>query len=73
MIITKGSDQVAISSRFEIRNDPSIVRNYGSMLVEFAKITPDGMVVFSPHIYIWKVLFQCGKQWVFLTKFGNIN
>lgn len=44
MIVTKGSDQVAISSRFEIRNDPSIVRNYGSMLVEFSKITPDGMV-----------------------------
>ena len=52
MIITKGSDQVAISSRFEIRNDPSIVRNYGSMLVEFAKITPDGMVVFLSLIHI---------------------
>ena len=26
MIVTKGSDQVSISSRFEIRNDPSVVK-----------------------------------------------
>ncbi|CCH61477.1 hypothetical protein TBLA_0E04230 [Henningerozyma blattae CBS 6284] len=57
MIITKGSDQVAISSRFEIRSDPSIVRNYGSMLVEFAKITPDGMVVFFPsYLYMESII-----------------
>ncbi|CCE61275.1 hypothetical protein TPHA_0A01920 [Tetrapisispora phaffii CBS 4417] len=57
MIITKGSDQVAISSRFEIRNDPSIVRNYGSMLIEFAKITPDGMVVFFPsYLYMESII-----------------
>lgn len=53
MIVTKGSDQVSISSRFEIRNDPSVVRNYGSLLIEFAKITPDGMVVFFPsYLYM---------------------
>ncbi|KAH3901889.1 probable DNA repair helicase RAD3 [Saccharomycodes ludwigii] len=57
LIITKGSDQVAISSRFEIRNDPSIVRNYGSMLVEFSKITPDGMVVFFPsYLYMESII-----------------
>lgn len=57
MILTKGSDQVAISSRFEIRNDPSIVRNYGSMLVEFAKITPDGLVVFFPsYLYMESII-----------------
>lgn len=57
MIVTKGSDQVAISSRFEIRNDPSIVRNYGTLLVEFAKITPDGMVVFFPsYLYMESII-----------------
>lgn len=57
MIVTKGSDQVAISSRFEIRNDPSIVRNYGSLLIEFAKITPDGMVVFFPsYLYMESII-----------------
>ena len=29
MIVTKGSDQVSISSRFEIRNDPSVVKTMG--------------------------------------------
>ncbi|KAG7664406.1 RAD3 [[Candida] subhashii] len=57
MIVTKGSDQVSISSRFEIRNDPSVVRNYGSLLVEFAKITPDGMVVFFPsYLYMESII-----------------
>ncbi|CAI5760119.1 unnamed protein product [Candida verbasci] len=57
MIVTKGSDQVQISSRFEIRNDPSVVRNYGSLLIEFAKITPDGMVVFFPsYLYMESII-----------------
>ncbi|CCE88822.1 Piso0_001608 [Millerozyma farinosa CBS 7064] len=57
MIVTKGADQVSISSRFEIRNDPSVVRNYGSLLIEFSKITPDGMVVFFPsYLYMESII-----------------
>lgn len=57
MVVTKGSDQVAISSRFEIRNDPSVVRNYGNLLIEFAKLTPDGMVVFFPsYLYMESII-----------------
>lgn len=57
IIVTKGSDQVAISSRFEIRNDPSIVRNYGNLLIEFSKITPDGLVVFFPsYLYMESII-----------------
>ena len=57
IVVTKGSDQVAISSRFEIRNDPSVVRNYGNLLIEFAKLTPDGMVVFFPsYLYMESII-----------------
>lgn len=57
LIVTKGSDQVAISSRFEIRNDPSVVRNYGSVLIEFSKVTPDGLVVFFPsYLYMESII-----------------
>lgn len=57
MIVTKGSDQVSISSRFEIRNDPSVVRNYGSLLCEFSKIVPDGLVVFFPsYLYMESII-----------------
>lgn len=70
MIVTKGSDQVSISSRFEIRNDPSVVRNYGSLLIEFSKITPDGMVVFFPSylymesiISMWQTMGVLDEVW----------
>lgn len=59
MIVTKGPDQVQISSRFEIRNDPLVVRNYGLLLVEYAKITPDGLVVFFPlYLYMELIILQ---------------
>lgn len=57
LVVTKGSDQVAISSRFEIRNDPSVVRNYGNLLIEFSKISPDGLVVFFPsYLYMESII-----------------
>ncbi|CZR52001.1 probable excision repair protein rhp3 [Phialocephala subalpina] len=57
MIVTRGSDQVAISSGFQVRNEPSVVRNYGHLLVEFSKLTPDGMVVFFPsYLYMESII-----------------
>jgi len=57
MIVTKGSDQAMISSGFQTRNDPGNIRNYGSLLQEFAKLTPDGLVVFFPsYLYMENVI-----------------
>ncbi|PKI85022.1 DNA helicase [Malassezia vespertilionis] len=57
LVITRGSDQVAISSRFEVRNDLSVVRNYGSILIEYAKIVPDGIVAFFPsYLYMESIV-----------------
>ncbi len=57
MIITRGGDQVAISSKFEVRNDPSVVRNYGNILIEFSRITPDGVVAFFPsYLYMESII-----------------
>ena len=57
MIVTRGSDQSAISSGFQIRNEPGVVRNYGSLLTEFSKITPDGIVVFFPsYLYMESII-----------------
>ncbi|KAI9744961.1 MAG: DNA-dependent ATPase of the nucleotide excision repair factor 4 complex [Claussenomyces sp. TS43310] len=57
MIVTRGSDQAAISSSFQVRNEPSVVRNYGNLLTEFCKITPDGMVVFFPsYLYMESII-----------------
>ncbi|CAD6893247.1 unnamed protein product [Tilletia laevis] len=57
MVITRGSDQVSISSRFEVRNDPAVVRNYGNILIEFAKAVPDGIVAFFPsYLYMESIV-----------------
>ncbi|KAJ9219797.1 putative TFIIH complex helicase Rad3 [Paecilomyces variotii] len=57
MIVTRGSDQAQISSSFQIRNDPGVVRNYGSLVLEFARITPDGVVVFFPsYLYMESII-----------------
>jgi len=57
MIVTRGSDQQTITSGFQSRSDPGVVRNYGALLFEFAKITPDGIVVFFPsYLYMEMII-----------------
>ncbi|KAK1084993.1 TFIIH/NER complex ATP-dependent 5'-3' DNA helicase subunit [Friedmanniomyces endolithicus] len=57
MIVTRGSDQSQISSGFQTRDDPQVVRNYGNLLIEMSKLTPDGMVVFFPsYLYMERVI-----------------
>ena len=57
LVITRGSDQVAISSRFEVRNDPSVVRNYGNILIEYSRCIPDGVVAFFPsYLYMESIV-----------------
>lgn len=57
MVVTRGSDQGMVSSGFQIRNDPSVVRNYGNLLTEFCKLTPDGVVVFFPsYLYMESII-----------------
>ncbi|KAF3012065.1 hypothetical protein G7054_g7664 [Neopestalotiopsis clavispora] len=57
MIVTRGSDQAPVSTSFQVRNEPSVVRNYGNLLTEFARVTPDGMVVFFPsYLYMESII-----------------
>lgn len=88
-VITRGSDQVAISSRFEVRNDPAVVRNFGSILIEYSKIVPDGIVAFFPsYLYMESIVaawndmvsetyrYQLSAEIplrAFSTKFGKIS
>ncbi|KNE67703.1 DNA repair helicase (rad3) [Allomyces macrogynus ATCC 38327] len=57
LVITRGSDQVAISSKFEVRNDPAVVRNFGQILIDLAKMVPDGVVCFFPsYLYMESIV-----------------
>lgn len=46
LIVSKGSDQMEITSQFEKRRDPSVISNFGKLLVELSQVVPDGMVCF---------------------------
>ncbi|XP_067007170.2 general transcription and DNA repair factor IIH helicase subunit XPD [Anabrus simplex] len=65
MIVSKGNDQVAISSRYETREDVAVVRNYGQLLVEMATIVPDGLVCFfTSYLYLESVVASWYDQGV---------
>ena len=38
MIVGKGNDQVALTSKFEARDDTAVIRNYGNLLLETVSI-----------------------------------
>ena len=42
LVITRGSDQMAMSTKFDDRGDMGVVRNYGAMLVQLCAAIPDG-------------------------------
>jgi DNA excision repair protein ERCC-2 len=57
MIVAKGSDQVAMSSKFEAREDVAVIRNYGNLLLDFSRIVPDGIACFFPsYMYMESVV-----------------
>ena len=68
MIVTKGNDQVAISSKFESRDDTAVIRNYGQLLVETSKIVPDGVVCFfTSYMYLESVVASWYDQGIIDT------
>ena len=46
VVLTRGADQTAVSTKFDMRSDPGVVRNYGRLIVELAASVPDGIVCF---------------------------
>lgn len=46
LVVARGADQLPLSTKFDMRSDPAVVRNYGRLLVDLAAVVPDGMVCF---------------------------
>ncbi|KAF0978535.1 hypothetical protein FDP41_002355 [Naegleria fowleri] len=46
LVMTRGSDQVAVTTKYRFRNDASVQRNYGNLILELSKYVPDGIVCF---------------------------
>eukprot|EP00633_Aureoumbra_lagunensis_P004857 CAMPEP_0197320100 /NCGR_PEP_ID=MMETSP0891-20130614/57627_1 /TAXON_ID=44058 ORGANISM="Aureoumbra lagunensis, Strain CCMP1510" /NCGR_SAMPLE_ID=MMETSP0891 /ASSEMBLY_ACC=CAM_ASM_000534 /LENGTH=708 /DNA_ID=CAMNT_0042811325 /DNA_START=520 /DNA_END=2646 /DNA_ORIENTATION=+ len=57
LVVSKGADQQAISTRFEARDNISIIRNYGILLIELVSSVPDGIVTFfTSYQYMEKTI-----------------
>jgi len=63
MIVSKGNDQVALTSKFEARDDTAVIRNYGALLAETVSIVPDGVVCFfTSYLYMESVVAAWYEQ-----------
>lgn len=52
-----------ITSRFESREDLSVIRNYGNLILELAGVVPDGIVVFfTSYVYMENVVVTWYEQ-----------
>ena len=45
-VLARAGDQAPLSTKFDMRGDPAVVRGYGRMLVDLAGAVPDGLVAF---------------------------
>ncbi|CAL8086325.1 unnamed protein product [Calicophoron daubneyi] len=57
MIVSKGNDQVPMTTKFESREDIAVVRNYGHLLAQLSSVVPDGIVAFFPSYHYLESTF----------------
>ncbi|KAF6768646.1 hypothetical protein AHF37_08592 [Paragonimus kellicotti] len=57
MIVSKGNDQVPMTTKFESREDMAVVRNYGHLLAQLSAVVPDGIVAFFPSYHYLESTF----------------
>mmetsp|Transcript_21455 Transcript_21455/g.46613 ORF Transcript_21455/g.46613 Transcript_21455/m.46613 type:complete len:871 (-) Transcript_21455:228-2840(-) len=59
LVITRGSDQLPVSTKFQDRGDMGVVRNYGTMMVELCSTIPDGVVAFfTSYSYMESIISE---------------
>lgn len=57
VIVSRGSDQTALSTRYETRLDDHVIRNYGQLLLSVVCSVPDGVCgFFTSYSYMEHVL-----------------
>lgn len=57
IVVTRGSDQAPMSSKYDCRSDTSVVRNYGNLVIELCGVVPDGVVCFfTSYVYMEQMI-----------------
>jgi DNA excision repair protein ERCC-2 len=63
MIVSKGNDQTQISSQFAQRAEPSVIRNYGNLLLDVCSAVPDGVICFfTSYSYMEQIVAAWNEQ-----------
>ncbi|XP_058760108.1 general transcription and DNA repair factor IIH helicase subunit XPD-like [Vicia villosa] len=62
VILTRGSDQLPVSTKFDVISDLAGVRNYGKLLLEMASVVPDGIVCFFHSYSYMEDIIQSWKE-----------
>lgn len=47
-----------MSTKFDQRDDPSVTRNYGALIIELASIVPDGIVCFFTRFVLCRLVVE---------------
>ncbi|XP_058745503.1 general transcription and DNA repair factor IIH helicase subunit XPD-like [Vicia villosa] len=57
MVLTHGSDQLPVSTKFDMKSDHGVLSNYGKILLNMSSYVPDGIVCFFPsYLYMGDIV-----------------
>ncbi len=56
-MLTRGGNLTEMTSKYDARDNPAVVRNYGTLLVDMCAVVPDGLNTFF-------VSFECLEKYV---------
>ena len=63
-----------VSTKFDMRDDPAVVRNYGRMLVDLATVIPDGIIAFFvSYSYMDKIVSKWDQMGVLQARVKRQN
>ena len=68
LIVTRGRDQVPISSKYESRMDPAVVRNFGELLIDVAASVPDGVCAFFTSYSYMEAVLSKWDDWGIISR-----
>lgn len=73
LIVTRGSDQTPLTTRFESRGDESIIRNYGQLLLDVCKTVPDGICCFFTSYLFMEIVIGMWDEMKIIQEIMNIK
>lgn len=69
MIISRGDDQTEISTKFGLRDNSDIIRNYAQLLLSMTTHVPDGIVCFFPSYHYMETIISAWNELGWISKF----